>query len=480
MGAAMVGGRMGPGFVVTQYILHRGDCLDVMRTLADASIDACVTDAPYGLSDQPPEAVAACLTAWLSGEVYRPKGRGFMGREWDAWVPGPEAWREVLRVLKPGAHLVVFAGTRTQDLMGMAMRLAGFEIRDTLQWIYGSGFPKSLDVSKATDKAAGAIRPRVPGGQGGQNEVLGSRKSGEAISGEAISGEAISGEAIRWDGWGTALKPAYEPIILARKPLVGTVAANVQAHGTGAINVDGCRIGVGLPVPGGGNGNANNGGRLGGGADYSGSRPKVQPHNVGRWPANILLDESSAAMLDAQTGTLTSGDPCRRRSPDTNRAALGRFAGQSEVTPPRVASSGGASRFFYTSKASAEDREGGLYARDFEAKPQDPTREAGAPGGDNPRNRGAKVRLNSHPTVKPTDLMRWLCRLVTPPGGLILDPFMGSGSTGVAALLEGFHFVGIDREAEYVEIARHRLKHAGRQPSLFDPPAAREDDSDAM
>ena len=380
-------------------LLH-GDCLDRLRELPDCSIDACVTDPPYGLS--------------------------FMGKAWDYDVPGAEVWREVLRVLKPGGHLLAFAGTRTQHRMAVQIEDAGFEIRDMIAWVYGSGFPKSLDVSKAIDKCNGdpnrlhkftawmrttgltarqldeitgtnmgghyltaASQPAIPTAAlwklirphcgdvpawvdelvqriEAEREVLGQKTAGIANPDDhdrhTIGGSTsvvvditapATPEAQQWAGWGTALKPALEPITVARKPLVGTVAANVLEHGTGAINVDGCRVGT----------------------------------SSGRWPANLIHDGS-----------------------DEPRELLG-----------------DAARFFYCAKASKADRGEG----------------------------------NMHPTVKPTELMRYLCRLVTPPGGVVLDPFMGSGSTGKAAALEGFRFIGIERDPDYLAIAQQRIDAIG-------------------
>ena len=440
------------------YDVYHGDCLDVMRTMADGSVDAVISDPPYGLS--------------------------FMGREWDHGVPGIPFWAEALRVAKPGAHLVAFGGTRTYHRLTCAIEDAGWEVRDCLMWLYGSGFPKSLDVSKAIDKAAGAERevvgPRLmPDGRPvsdvrGQTKTEGWdrpwRSDPDAVAMNMIQTAPATDAARQWSGWGTALKPAWEPIILARKPLSGTVAANVQAHGTGAINIDACRLSTDFAGDRTGEASAARRYASNGVVDIAAMPGPRGGSPSGRWPANLMLDESAARALDAQTGTLTSGKSSGFIGDVKGSVAMG--CNRSMINPENIyGDRGGPSRFFYTSKASAEDREGGLYARDFDAKPQDPTRKADSPGGNNPRNNGAKLRMNHHPTVKPTDLMRWLCRLVAPPGGLILDPFMGSGSTGVAALLEGFRFVGIDREAEYVEIARHRLKDASRQPGLFDPPA---------
>jgi DNA modification methylase len=372
--------------------LHLGDCLEVLRTLPDASVDAVVTDPPYGLA--------------------------FMGKKWDYDVPSVEVWAECLRVLKPGGHLLAFAGTRTQHRMAVRIEDAGFEIRDMIAWVYGSGFPKSLDVSKAIDKAAGEMRPRVAGGQGGANAILGARKCGEAISGEAISGEAQ-----QWAGWGTALKPALEPITLARKPLEGTVASNVLEHGTGAINVDGCRVdasGADLSRV----NNTSLGSASGGiygkaGAFVSEGSP------LGRWPANLIHDGSDEVVrLFPQTGVSRGGN-----STQIN-AGTGRYnwnTGEAKAMPdgvdPGYGDSGSAARFFYCAKTSKRERGEG----------------------------------NNHPTVKPIALMSYLCRLVTPPKGTVLDPFMGSGSTGIAAKLEGFTFIGVEREPAYYTIAQSRI-----------------------
>ena len=396
-----------------------GDCLEVMKTLPDCSVDAVVTDPPYGLS--------------------------FMGKRWDYDVPSVQIWAECLRVLKPGGHLLAFAGTRTQHRMAVRIEDAGFEIRDMIAWVYGSGFPKSLDVSKAIDKAAGAER-----------EVVGSRKlTGTArIKGQAAYG-ATSGrsedayqdgseindtlpltapatpEAQQWAGWGTALKPALEPITMARKPIAGTVAANVLAHGTGGLNVDGCRVGTSKNVPASVSKKApaNCYGKYAEAGETSG----VGGHdpNLGRWPANLIHDGSDEVVgLFPQTAA--GGHPaCRNTS--------GFSGGLEQGKTPHGAirtDAGSAARFFYTAKASRDDRSDG----------------------------------NTHPTVKPTDLMRYLCRLVTPPGGVVLDPFMGSGSTGKAAMLEGLEFIGIEREAAYHAIAESRIGRAaaaGYQPSLL-------------
>ena len=280
------------------YTVHIGPCLRVLRTLPDNSVDSVVTDPPYGLSDHKPADVVACLTAWLAGKEYRPNKKGFMGRTWDSWVPGPEVWREAFRVLKPGGHVVAFAGSRTHDLMSMALRLAGFECRDTVMWIYGSGFPKSMDVSKAIDKSAGAERELVREVKARRSGSVDETQSGgrNYRHGENRSITAPATEAARqWSGWGTALKPAFEPALLFRKPLDGNVAQNVMKHGTGALNIDGCRV----PTEGPGDeaayrekcssvvglGSNRNGNAYG---EWKGER-QDSASSLGLWPANLIL-----------------------------------------------------------------------------------------------------------------------------------------------------------------------------------------------
>lgn len=338
--------------------LHLGECLTVLRTMPDASVDAVVTDPPYGLS--------------------------FMGKRWDYDVPSVEVWAECLRVLKPGGHLLAFAGTRTQHRMAVRIEDAGFEIRDMIAWVYGSGFPKSLNVAKQIDRKDGRLGWESPnsgkyGGDGNGMCRPGTKRMPN------IDVELETDAARQWQGWGTALKPALEPITVARKPLAGTVAENVLAHGTGALNVDGCRVGRDTNDVSGWSqsGSKASENRAMSGANYA---REAKPDADGRWPANLIHDGS-----DEPTGLLRD-----------------------------------AARFFYCAKASKADRGDG----------------------------------NTHPTVKPTDLMRYLCRLVTPPGGVVLDPFMGSGSTGKAATMEGFRFIGIERDEGYFSIANARIKAA--------------------
>lgn len=450
------------------WVLYQGDCREIMPQLDAGSVDAVVTDPPYGLS--------------------------FMGKGWDQSVPGVEFWTEAMQATKPGAHLLAFGGTRKVHRMAAAIEDAGWDIRDRLHWVYGSGFPKSLDVSKAIDKmdaaeeqlqrrlrftewvrstgttsrqidaATGtcmgghyttpksqpaimtrehleacrtilgdvpqwvereADRRSVESKQFADREVLGSANmpispgfSGQKFGKKTGSTDVditapATPEAQKWDGWGTALKPAVEPIVMARKPFKGTVAANVLEHGTGALNVDGCRVGTEKTVTC-RSGNSGSHGRYG-----KDSNVFTREKPPGRWPANIIHDGSDEA---------TEG-------------------------------MGEAARYFYCPKASTKDRECGC--DDLRSK-----RFASLSGADTDGKIDAKSesfrasRKNSHPTVKPNALMRYLCRLITPVGGTVLDPFSGSGSTGKAAIQEGFRFIGVEMSEEYCEIAAARLRQA--------------------
>lgn len=439
--------------------LYNGDCLEVMRNAPDSSIDAIVTDPPYGLS--------------------------FMGKKWDYDVPSVEIWKECLRVLKPGGHLLAFGGTRTYHRLAVNVEDAGFEIRDQIQWLYGQGFPKSLDVSKAIDKAAGAERPiigsnpnkraaHVKGGAGFDKGLRGNHHFECVISPVSTGLDAYGNPAAtqchqdcsvrksltemhvtapatdsakQWEGWGTALKPANEPIVLARKPLEKglTVAQNVQKWGTGAINIDGSRIGneqrVNQPASSYLHTHNTNDGRS---AEviqaYIDKQKFVAPNHVtGRFPANVILDEEAAKALDEQTGELKSG----KLSPDNNVQATTGWSGGSQANRVKntfESNSGGASRFFYVAKASTSERNGGL----SEAK-------------------------NIHPTVKPVKLMEYLVRLITPPNGIVLDPFMGSGTTGIAASNEGVGFIGIELSPEYFTIAENRINGATEKEPVARP-----------
>lgn len=392
--------------------VEQGDCLDVLRTLPDSSIDSVVTDPPYALVSIVKRfggANAAPAKSDGASGVYQRASRGFMGKTWDTGERAfsEEFWGEVLRVLKPGGHCLAFSGTRTYHRLACAIEDAGFEIRDQMAWAYKSGFPKSHNVSKAIDKHLGCERTKVkiPAAKvrnpksidGGKDVDGGDRPWMEAARQagyhEAVSDAAVSDAAVSWQGWGSAMKPAWEPICVARKPLIGTIAANVLEHGTGALNIDGTRIGTRIGTRTVSTGEVVSSNIAMGGANY-GRIPAGE--TVGRWPANIIIDDS-----------------------DETSFAL------SELD--------GANRIFYSAKADAADR------------------------------------CNSkHPTVKPTDLMAYLVRLVTPPGGTVLDPFAGSGSTGMACLREGFDALLIEREKEYYEDILRRLAHVqGVDTPLF-------------
>ena len=390
--------------------------------------------------------------------------KGFMGKEWDGWASPASFQRwctewtvEALRVLKPGGHILAFGGSRTWHRLAVAVEDAGFELRDSIAWLYGSGFPKSLDVSKAIDKAAGAEREVIgdkmrPDGKtvlSARNAIADPVSEGwdrpwrydpARLEAQGKVTAPATDAAKKWAGFGTALKPAFEPIVVGRKPLVGTVAQNVLAHGTGALNIDGCRIGA----DGGGThcGSRDSSGQCVGHDNAGRSTSGQTVHGLeqspsGRWPSNVVLDEGQAEALDKQSGVLTSGSGKRRPYSETQPSAVyGMTLGAADYE--RDSDSGGASRFFPTFR--------------YEAK---------APSNQRPNADGIQ-----HPTVKPLDLMRWLVRLVTPPGGTVLDPFAGSGTTLEAALIEGFHSIGIEREADYLPLIMQRISKPLQQ-SLF-------------
>jgi site-specific DNA-methyltransferase (adenine-specific) len=405
----------------SKHRVHVGDNLDLLRSLPDNSVDAVVTDPPYGLGE-PPDAVAM-LRDWVNdGHHDQQASRGFMGRTWDATVPQPALWREVFRVLKPGGHLVAFFGTRTYDVGTLAIRLAGFEIRDCLFWCYGSGMPKGLDIGKGIDKAAGVEREVVgPGINAAAKMKHGGTWTGGVYGSEPAHGSgplitAPATEAARqWDGWNTQIKPSVEPIVLARKPLSeSSIVANVLRWGTGGVNVGACRVethGDRANEAGGGQGagyDAHNkpgrkyGNGLGG--------VVAEPHEAGRFPPNLIHDgsaEAVAGMPESSSGALSPRH--RRTTPKSRGDIYSALPGCTEAERP--ASKGSAARYFYSAKASQKERAG-----------------------------------SKHPTVKPLSLMRWLARLVTPPGGVVLDPFLGSGTTLLAAEAEGFTCIGAELE----------------------------------
>lgn len=453
-----------------------GDCLHHLAELPSDSVDAIVTDPPYGL--------------------------GFMGKAWDELPPGVDWAKACLRVLKPGGHLLAFGGTRTWHRLAVAVEDAGFEMRDSIAWLYGSGFPKSLDVSKAIDKmngrdlqtryalashirdrreAAGFTRADIAGwfpqyrevtanwerrDEGNrvptrsdwavlremlnvsdewlplierieaERDVIAQRRTTDRRGDGTVVGLGHAGnaditapatpDAERWQGWGTALKPAFEPVVVARKPLDGTVAANVLEFGTGALNIDACRIAAqGRPLI--KSASESSTGIYGDGLNGSNAAGTT---DVGRWPANVVLDDTTAAILDGQSGVTAS----RVGKPRTGKSGDGWGM---TATGAEYDDAGGASRFFYVAKAPKRER---------------------------PNVDGVQ-----HPTVKPLTLMRWLVRLVTPPGGTVLDPFAGSGTTIEAALLEGFDAIGIEREPTYLPLIDARIARATAQaPTLME------------
>jgi len=362
-----------------------------------------------------------------------------MGKEWDRGVPGMEFWTEALRVAKPGAHLLAFGGTRTHHLLICAIEDAGWEIRDCLMWLYGQGFPKSLDISKSLDKQAGVWR-----GKAGAVTVSEQPAKGTEYE-RTAKVDPVTAAAAAWQGWGTALKPAWEPIIMARKPLEGTVVANVQKWGTGGINVDGCRQACGTEHMR-GTVKYSDGGALAGMRNSGKHNFKATDSQLGRWPANVCLDEEAAAMLDEQAGERGGGFGTR----GSQGSAVCLFG-----------DSGGPSRFFYTAKASRSEREAGCHTLPSKTGAEATDREPDTAGLESPRagaGRTAGHVRNYHPTVKPLALMRWLVRLVTPPGGTVLDMFAGSGTTGRAALEEGFKSIMVDISEDYLEIQKARSK----------------------
>lgn len=464
-------------------VLHPGDCRDAIRAMPDASVDAVVTDPPYALDSIRKRFGVDKARPVKPGKtgVYARSSGGFMGRKWDTGDVAfdPAFWREIARVLKPGGHVAAFSHSTTWDLLLGAIRAAGFEVRDTIfeladpdaatvafldsltepqvaalaacldtadfnplaAWVYGSGFPKSHNVASAIDKALGAKGAVVPAGDPVKRMIPGAeqhRSGGEKTDGRTYQpGDyiAATAAAARWRGFGTALKPAIEPIVLARKPLVGSVAANVLAHGTGALNIDACRVPYAGPDD---LNEANRTARLFSKAKAEGRvirrldfglDIRVEANNPpsvrGRWPANVVLDGS-----DAAAAAFPETEAGRQRTVNRGPGGIATegHRGQSGVVAGHADAGGSAARFFYSAKADADDRAG-----------------------------------SAHPTVKPVDLKLYLARLITPPGGLILDPFAGSGTTGAAALRGGFRAVLCEREAEHVaDIARRmELESAG-------------------
>lgn len=513
--------------------LMLGDCLEKLKELPENSVDSIVTDPPYGLGKEPD--ALAMLKDWIETGHHDVKGSGFMGKEWDAFVPQPILWKEVYRVLKPGGHILCFAGTRTMDLMCLSLRIAGFEMRDSIgyahesndaplmAWCYGSGFPKSLNIGKAVDKLQGNEREQVisnrhttfSGGAG--NSFTLTMNGVDKETGKKLTSKGTS----EWEGWGTALKPAWEPIILCRKPLgEKTVAENVLKYGTGGINIDGCRVNADVTYgrsASGSDGIVNKGN----GSFKHGFKSNAEANDYanpqGRFPANLILSHSEgckcvgmkvvkAKQLTAGVRTVKWGvgeggctyekgegakfatedgketveqwecvDGCSVKMMD-EQSGISKSSGGSGVASMKTApndniygkykeghksqnlgglgDTGGASRFFYCAKSSKSERNKGCEAFEEKEMPYGSGGGGMPSGNDNPINTKQK---NFHPTVKPIKLMKYLVRLITPKNGICLDPFMGSGTTGIACREEGFDFIGIEMQEDYFKIAEARI-----------------------
>ena len=419
--------------------LLKGDCIKQLKVLKDNSVDSVVTDPPYEI--------------------------GFMGKGWDdsGIANNPELWKEVLRVLKPGGHLLSFSHSRTYHRQAVAVEDAGFDIRDQIMWVYGSGFPKSHNIGKSVDKLLGNEREVVAT----TNNIK--LKSGPMYEGwqsaDRIQLDITKGTS-QYEGWGTALKPAHEPIVMARKPLSEkTVAKNVLEYGTGGINIDGCRVGyseTNRPIPQleQGKTKVNSSKTMYDGQSLNKSNTKavIGGNLEGRFPANIIFDEEAGKILDEQSGTKSGNSKGAYTYKDNEYQVEGFINNIKPNSPSNYGDTGGASRFFYCPKASRKDRNEGV--DDLDNIPKNSAKMWDVDGSGeqyNPNKRDGKG--NFHPTVKPTELMAYLIRLVTPKGGVVLDPFMGSGSTGKAAVREGVDFIGIEREKEYMKIAKTRIEH---------------------
>ena len=432
-----------PTYETNKVKLYAGSNLDILPTLPDNSVDSIITDPPYEL--------------------------GFMNKTWDSTgiAYSTELWQECLRVLKPGGHLLAFGGTRTWHRLAVAIEDAGFEIRDNIAWLYGSGFPKSHNISKAIDKLYGAER-EIVGIRADKGRVT---TFGGGETKPTMETAPATDDAKKWQGWGSALKPAHEPIVVARKPLIGTVAENVLQHGVGGMNIDASRIGTDEIIT-----NHSRSAEAAVSKGKFGDSIAQETHQtfgqtLGRWPANIILDEYTAELLDEQSGISKSqGGTNPIKSSTFNLGSENRklAGGKGDI--------GGASRFFYVAKASKRDRNEGLDKLPEVDGTAMTGRNEGSAGllrvredgsiGENPYAGKSGKAKNFHPTVKPTALMQYLIRLVTPDNGIVLDPFTGSGSTGKAAILEGKQFIGIELTEDYLPIIIGRLKHAEQTLTL--------------
>jgi DNA modification methylase len=454
--------------------LYNDDCINTLKQLPENSIDSVVTDPPYGLSDHKQGDVEACLQAWMEGKPFVKKQGGFMSKNWDSWVPGPEIWKEVYRVMKPGAFIACFASTRTSDLMSMSLRLAGFRKNTDVYYVFGSGFPKATNAGKMIDKVQGNEREFVrlaKGAGAGMSDTLVAIQKGLRPEYELTKGNS------KWEGWFyglQALKPAVEPILLFQKPYEGKAIESILKYDCGALNIDGCRIGTeggtSKEVDKNIKSNMNS---MGGGQFYNGG---VNQENYGRWPANLIHDNSEEVLEcfpNTGNGHKSKKDDKRykaekyadiesgyfgNRGPENSYADSGSAARYFKNCPDDDIEDQEMRRIFYTSKASKKDRDEGCDG--MVERHTSTLNEYVNPSEGRTAAKDGGLKRNFHPTVKGTSLMRYLNRLVTPKNGTILDPFMGSGSTGKAALLENFKFIGIEMDAEYCEIAKNRILFA--------------------
>lgn len=506
-----------------KFETHLGDCREILPEMPENSVDAVVCDPQYGLSEHTTADIVECLKSWLAGAEFEKSGGGFMGKKWDAWVPGPDTWTAIYRVLKPGGYLLAFAGTRTSDLMGIAIRLAGFEIRDEiLAWLYGQGFSKSLDIGRAIDMELCTLP--------GRHFMRKLPPKKERETDDHVCPETPEGDEHR--GEGTGLKPSHEPIIVARKPLIGTVAQNVLEHGTGGMNIDGCRVGTADVIEQSGEkvdmprGACHEGYDRPNATMFRTGKPKERggPANPsGRWPSNILfthhpdckligtrkvkgytinrckdgakpfgggaghlyeseqtpdgevevwecVEDCPVKELDRQSGIQKSGTAHEPVSKEMKQSIYGKTNTLGRVCG--FGDKGGASRFFpcfrYEAKASKAERNAGCEHLPLKTAGECTDREDGSAGltprAGAGRSGGAH---NHHPTLKPIKLMRWLVRLVCPRGGVVLDPFAGSFTTAIAAYEEGCSCIVVEKEPDYFEIGKARLAYARRQRKLF-------------
>ena len=412
-------------------LLLNGDCIEQMQKLIDegVQVESVVTDPPYEL--------------------------GFMGKSWDASgiAFDKKTWELAFQLLKPGSYLLAFSASRNYHRMAVAVEDAGFEIRDQIMWIYGSGFPKSLDIGKGVDKKQG--NERVTVGERTRNVKPFDDDNGWNSNNTTGNHIYTKGNS-EWEGWGTALKPAHEPIVMARKPLEGTVVDNVLEHGVGGINIDECRVGKEILEE-----------QIAGRSNKIGTferKNMITPKREGRFPANVMHDGSDVVQdIFPKTSKSSGGGGSKTVSPSDN-VYQGGWGHKEYDKTIGFGDEGSASRYFYCPKVSKSERNQGLVEFDDKQYSHDGRKKSI----ENPYQRNKSISKNNHPTVKPQELMKYLCRLVTPKGGTVLDPFMGSGSTGMAAKDEGFDFIGIEREKEYFEISEQRIKTTAPLTEFFE------------